>query len=234
MYNRRRCLTSLIVFGTTCLIIILDLGNVGIFNRNASSKSVEEERILNSKCSCRQEVVSITTSNKFYQIDLDLDGGFKIEKSLVENITCDLYKVFRRGPLQKVIGLSLYGKKSSLYSKELKTVIKQMAKYYPEWVARIYHDEAIDNKIICELECLKESGQILNNVDFCNISEIPNKLNGHTIHAMMWRWFPIGDPFVDIFMSRDTDSWITQREYDAVSAWLNTNKLFHVMRGKCN
>lgn len=46
-----------------------------------------------------------------------------------------------------------------------------------------------------------------------------------------WRWFPIGDHFVDVFLSRDTDSQIFQREVDAVNYWLYANKTAHIMRG---
>ncbi len=47
----------------------------------------------------------------------------------------------------------------------------------------------------------------------------------------MWRWFPIGDRFVDLWLSRDSDSMIYQREVDAVDAWLKSDKLVHIMRG---
>lgn len=51
------------------------------------------------------------------------------------------------------------------------------------------------------------------------------------IHAMKWRWFPIFDRFVDVFMSRDIDSIIYQREIKAVNAWLESDKPGHIMRG---
>ncbi|KAB7505409.1 hypothetical protein Anas_10259 [Armadillidium nasatum] len=47
----------------------------------------------------------------------------------------------------------------------------------------------------------------------------------------MWRFAPLGDDQVDILLSRDLDSEILKREYDAVSEWLNsTNKSLHIMR----
>ncbi|RXG57148.1 hypothetical protein Avbf_18201, partial [Armadillidium vulgare] len=47
----------------------------------------------------------------------------------------------------------------------------------------------------------------------------------------MWRFAPLGDDQVDVFLSRDLDSEILRREYDAVSEWLNsTNKSLHIMR----
>jgi hypothetical protein len=38
------------------------------------------------------------------------------------------------------------------------------------------------------------------------------------------------DPNVDVFISRDSDSVILQREVDAVDEWLRSNYTFHVMR----
>ena len=114
---------------------------------------------------------------------------------------------------------------------------------------RVYHDSSIDPNLKCELECLKdENGNLLDNVDFCNIEQVPGhqnpKLNYNIgfesywiatyMHPMKWRWFPISDPFVDAFMSRDTDSLILQREVDSVNAWLESDKVGHIMRGILN
>jgi hypothetical protein len=33
-------------------------------------------------------------------------------------------------------------------------------------------------------------------------------------------------------MSRDTDAWITEREYESVKVWLKSENVFHLMRGK--
>ncbi len=48
---------------------------------------------------------------------------------------------------------------------------------------------------------------------------------------MTWRWLPIGDSFVDFVASRDTDAWISKRELDSVKVWMESNTVFHVMRG---
>ncbi len=58
-----------------------------------------------------------------------------------------------------------------------------------------------------------------------------NNFNGSYIHAMKWRWFPIGDSFVDSFMSRDTDNLFLMREVNAVKEWIQLNKTTHIMRG---
>ena len=122
---------------------------------------------------------------------------------------CDLYKVLRRGDRQKVVSYSLYG-----------------------------YDKSINQSIICEYECLKDdvTGKYTDIIDFCNINEIPfgnpiKTWDAQYMHSMKWRFLPIGDPFVDMFMSRDLDSWIIEREVAAVKEWFDSNTLFHVMRG---
>jgi hypothetical protein len=69
---------------------------------------------------------------------------------------------------------------------------------------------------------------LFSNVDFCDISQLPLIKNSSLLkykqemsylHSMMWRWLPIGDSFVDLFISRDTDSLIIKREVDSVQVW---------------
>ena len=71
----------------------------------------------------------------------------------------------------------------------------------------------------------------MDNVDFCDVTNMSGGLNLDYMMPMSWRWLPIGDSFVDLFVSRDTDSCIFDREVAAVKEWLNSNTLFHIMRG---
>jgi len=121
----------------------------------------------------------------------------------------------------------------------------------------VHHDKSIKQNIKCELECLTdENGSFLDNVDFCNLEKISGHQNlvfeyhnwtdiiqgkynesywtATYINSMMWRWFPINDPFVDVFMSRDSDSLIIQREVDSVNVWLQSSEVGHIMRGIVN
>ena len=83
-----------------------------------------------------------------------------------------------------------------------------------------------------------ETNNFIDNTDFCHINKLPIKgsfnktWQANYMHKMAWRWFPIGDDFVNIFLSRDSDSPIIQREIDAVDAWLKTDMAAHIMRGK--
>jgi hypothetical protein len=150
-----------------------------------------------------------------------------------------MYNVLRRGKHQKVIGYSLYGKNKFYYDK-LKNLTKQINQFYPGWIMRVYYDDSIDQSIICEIECARKSdepnAELIDNVDFCNVNRLRLKLNedvevnANYTHKMKWRWFPIGDSFVDIFSSRDSDSFILQREVDSVNVWLNSDKVGHIMR----
>ncbi|CAF1621039.1 unnamed protein product, partial [Rotaria sordida] len=46
----------------------------------------------------------------------------------------------------------------------------------------------------------------------------------------MWRYLPVGDLLVDVMISRDLDSPLTQRERAAVDEWLSMKVIFHAMR----
>ncbi|KAB7498591.1 hypothetical protein Anas_07559 [Armadillidium nasatum] len=69
-------------------------------------------------------------------------------------------------------------------------------------------------------------------VYFCDIDNLPPPIYSVRFYPVtMWRFAPLGDDQVDVMLSRDLDSEILKREYDAVSEWLNsTNKSLHIMR----
>ena len=46
----------------------------------------------------------------------------------------------------------------------------------------------------------------------------------------MLRFLPLADPLVDIYMSRDIDSPILERETTVVHAWLDSQKTIHILR----
>jgi hypothetical protein len=153
-------------------------------------------------------------------------------------LTCSLFDSLRRGPNQKVIAYSLYGNEKHFFEK-LKQLASKISKEFPGWTMRVYYDDqTVDPSVICQIECAKReaSDQYLDNADLCNINKIPYDLestwSAGYMHGMMWRWLPIGDSFVDVISSRDADSRIIQREIDSTNAWLKSNTLFHIMRGR--
>ena len=211
--------------------------------------------VLQSACKCRQHEQIILTENEqinnitIYLRNFQNQTIVKINEFTLKdfhnfNFTCDLYKTLRHGPHQNVISFSLYGKENGYYYR-LNHIAEQISKFYEnKWSIRIYHDDSIYMHYVCDLECMKNNHNtsFIDIVDFCHINKISlkysdylhknNSRNFKYVHAMMWRWFPIGDSFVDFFSSRDTDSLIIQREIDAVFEWNNSNKVGHIMRGK--
>lgn len=198
--------------------------------------------ILESQCYCRDEIkliklnktIEIFTHNDNYLYNITTN---EMETTL---FTCSSYNSFRRGKNQKIISFSLYGTNERYYG-NLRAIILQIKKLYPDWIVRIYHDNTINKLVVCKIECLKdESGILVDNTDFCQIEQLPmmdsfSKLwNVSHLHKMMWRWLPIGDHFVSVFSSRDTDSPIIQRELDSVKIWFNSDKEGHIMRGLFN
>jgi hypothetical protein len=189
---------------------------------------------LQSMCSCKNDSIILTKYLDRYYVKLKKDS-YELNDNF--NITCDLYNVLKRGKSQKVLAYSLYGR-NEFYYKKLTDIVKIAKHVYPNWIIRIYYDNSINKSIICDIECMKNENELFyDNVDFCNIEILNLNLNGSVlnasyIHSMKWRWFPLGDSLVDIFSSRDIDSFILSREIDAVDEWISSNRVGHIMRGK--
>ncbi|RXG53589.1 hypothetical protein Avbf_06061 [Armadillidium vulgare] len=136
----------------------------------------------------------------------------KYSKNQISNLpqsTCSDFST-QRGKGQRVLSYSYYSiaknlTKDSIYFKRyfeaIKYRVREAKKLYKGWTVKIY-----------------------TNVTREDSAELKNH------NGMFWRFLPLGDPTVDVFLSRDTDSVIQRREFDAVSEWLKTNKTFHVMR----
>jgi len=221
-------------------------------NTNANSTINEPDAVyFTNDCDCKKDTkVAIIKKEKFSSVYLEKQNeeikhlydltNAEIEKSI---LTCDFFNTLRRGKSQKIISYSLYNKKRFFYDK-LKEITKQLKILYPNWTMRVYYDKTIDKSIICEIECQKDdNGILLDNADFCDTNNLTFKLeniknsnqssfDASYIHSMIWRWFPIGDSFVDVFSSRDTDSFLLQREVDSVNVWFNSDKVGHIMRGE--
>jgi hypothetical protein len=239
------------LFSITILVFyVLFASNATLQLDNVTSEATCETRRyfnLKSECSCRRnETIQLFLNSKNGRLDFVNVSMTKnlTSENLVQNLnfTCQIYSELRRGPGQRVLGFSLYGKHKSYY-KKLRNITLAVKKMYPDWLIRVYHDSSIDTSIICEIECQRdyETNALLDNTDFCDVEElnlnIGNLMTNRTfdlryVHAMMWRWFPLFDSYVDVFASRDSDSYVLQREVDSVKVWLESNNLGHIMRGR--
>lgn len=132
-----------------------------------------------------------------------------------------------RGPGQKVISYSFFGatEKCEKYKKGLQLNIELVPKFYPDFIIRIYHDE---NQTLF----LTQNYGNFSHVDLCPAKEISfMNIEAEKIVPTTWRFFPIFDPFVEEFHSRDLDSLPSQRELDAVQEFRARQQTqFHIMR----
>lgn len=116
----------------------------------------------------------------------------------------------------KVISYSLWGNKE-FYTYGAIHNVYGCAFYYPEWTARFYVQQDVD-QTVKEILCSAKNTEVYETED------------GPSEGGMFWRFLPAFEDGVDIMLSRDCDSRITEREVFAVKDWLQSDKDFHIMR----
>jgi hypothetical protein len=117
--------------------------------------------------------------------------------------------------MKKVISFSLWGDDPK-YTKGAVKNATLAKSFYPGWETWFYCGESVSQGVIEEIA---DSG-----------GRIFKRRESGEWTGTFWRFEPIADSDVEVMISRDTDSRLSQREVDAVSAWLKSGKLFHVMR----
>ena len=121
--------------------------------------------------------------------------------------------------MKKVVSFCLYGCNAT-YIIGMKENIKLAKQYYSDWEVRIYHNNTVPEKYINEYKELNAKCILCENIG-------ENKLNWE---GMFWRWLPLDDPDVDIWISRDADSRLSDREAKIVHEWINSGKTLHSIR----
>jgi len=117
--------------------------------------------------------------------------------------------------MKRVIAFSLWGSNPKYCVGSMKNA--SLAKeFYPGWECWFYCGKSVPTET---LQSLRESG-----------SRVIVKEEEGDWTGMFWRFEPIADPEVEVMISRDADSRLSSREAKAVNEWLETEKLFHVMR----
>lgn len=115
--------------------------------------------------------------------------------------------------MKKVISFSLWGDNPKYTIGAIKNA--ELAPFiYTGWEVWFYVDDSVPTEILSELE---------------KTSRIIHKKNGNS-DSMAWRFEPISDHSIDVFISRDTDSRLNYRERQAVDTWLQSDKALHIMR----
>ncbi|CAG0901313.1 unnamed protein product [Darwinula stevensoni] len=170
------------------------------------------------------------------ELPCDCDG----EKYLLANqdqaLSICSTRATSRGRGQRVVSYSLFGslsdggRASYIYEEYVTELLQNVKEKYPSWVMRIYtnYDPDIPDQRewMCGIQCNQS------HVDFCFVDRLPQLGNITRVQdqGMTWRFLPGMDPLVDIFVSRDTDSLVTNREREAVDEWLDSNSMIHAMR----
>lgn len=116
--------------------------------------------------------------------------------------------------MNKIVSYSLWGNSPKYTVGAIKNA-EQVNKFYPGWISRFYCGKSVPSNIILDLKSIPNT-------------EIIQMEDEGDWKSMFWRFYSADSD--DICISRDTDSRITQREVDAVNAWLNSDKDFHIMR----
>ncbi|CAG0889335.1 unnamed protein product [Darwinula stevensoni] len=168
------------------------------------------------------------------ELRCDCEEQSVVEEGSVSSI-CSA-RATSRGLKQQVVSYSLYGSKSRdgrapvEFEDLVPEVCEDVKVQYPGWVMRIYTDYKPEvpeqREWMCEIQCNNP------HVDFCLVDRLPELGDVTSVQnqGRTWRFLPGMDPLVDIFLSRDTDSLVIDRERDAVREWLESDSMVHAMR----
>lgn len=116
----------------------------------------------------------------------------------------------------KYVSYSLFGD-SKKYINGIKRNADLIDKYYPDWEMIIYvNKEGLENFLSLDY---KEQFNII----------IASTGNTNAV-GTMWRFFVHDLADCERFIIRDLDSRISQREVDAVNAWIESGHKLHIMR----
>jgi hypothetical protein len=117
--------------------------------------------------------------------------------------------------MKNIVAYSLWGDHPMYWKGALRN-IELVNKFYPGFIARFYIDKNSRQDLIDSIKGENVEVVLVNSKD--------------SFHGMFWRFWASEDSDVDVFLSRDCDSRISEREVLAVKEWLGSDKDFHIMR----
>jgi hypothetical protein len=118
--------------------------------------------------------------------------------------------------MRRVISFCIFGS-NQIYLDGLLDNISLCHYYYPGWSIYIYG-------------CSLPSAYIEKLTRYTISLHIRNISAPQSMLPLLWRFEPILDQSVDLMIVRDADSRIGAREALAVSRWVDSDKVFHVIR----
>ncbi len=122
--------------------------------------------------------------------------------------------------MKNVVSYSLWGDKSIYWVGALKNI--ELVSEKLGWICRFYIDKNCDQHLIDTIKG--------DNVEVVLVDPTGSNDNSYFHHGMLWRFAASEDPEVNIFLSRDCDSRISDREISAINEWISSDKDFHIMR----
>ena len=134
------------------------------------------------------------------KFSIEINGGI-LPNSNATGGTCS-QEAFQVGYHQKVLAYSLYNARP-IYYKGFDSILKNITILYPGWYARIYTDTP-------KIEVLLNLKQKYKNLHICDALHLPPpNTTAKKIPGMIWRFFPLLDPQVDVVLIRDSDSKVS-------------------------
>ncbi|XP_018021787.1 uncharacterized protein LOC108677978 isoform X2 [Hyalella azteca] len=136
---------------------------------------------------------------------------------------CSL-RAHRLGSGQKVISYCLFGDYEE-YASGFDEILSTIRYLYPGWVVRLYTNPRGYKQALLPL-LTKYS-----NLYICDARNLPGRTRELVdVDPRLWRVAVLGDELVDVFLVRDIDSVLLEREVHAVKEWLESGQYLHVMR----
>ncbi len=115
----------------------------------------------------------------------------------------------------RVVTYSLFGSNEKYLTGAIENA-KSVRRVYPGWTARFYVSKSVPQGV-CEK--LRQLGAQVVQVD-----------GEDQYRNTLWRFKAFSEPGIEYAISRDCDSRLTLREAQAVEAWIESRKKFHIMR----
>jgi hypothetical protein len=94
--------------------------------------------------------------------------------------------------------------------------VNLIEQFYPDWYIYLYHNSEFD---VSKVKHLKKNKKFETKL-----------ITDKSLNAMQWRFLPNDDKDVELFIVRDVDSRITEREKVSVDEWVSSGKILHIMR----
>jgi len=115
--------------------------------------------------------------------------------------------------MKKVIGYTLYGAHPVYIFGAIENAIAGK-KYFPDWIIRFYYNESTPKFIINYLKTL-------NNIELLKQPE-----NWVDYRCVKWRFYGMFDDSIDVYLCRDIDARLDQRDKSCVDEWLKSDYNF--------